>query len=246
MTTKKKDAPEASVNSSTPYGPIEKDNTAVKVVLFVVIGFGLFFVVLLMLIFNVFHAFLNFSVSVEDHGPDGGNLSVMVDGDELHISNGFGDGVDINDMSRYAISFEEGSVSVYDKVSNLSLYGYTMSAEDANKNVEAQSRVDNLLLTKGDAGDMKISVLNRGDSEAKANECVLVGVEFSMDGISVYGDIKIGSTVNDVKSVFGEPSNVTATENGGVMRYEESSSESNYYEFTIKDGKVSNIKWQVK
>lgn len=102
-----------------------------------------------------------------------------------------------------------------------------------------------------------VTPFNTKDSAIKVSEAVIGGIDISYvsakhdeksANFEVYGGIKLGSTEEEVKNVFGEPSLVSEStvldSTYKTYRYE---SEETYrkYIFTFnEEGKVSNIQWQ--
>lgn len=59
----------------------------------------------------------------------------------------------------------------------------------------------------------------------------------------VYGSIKLGSTMDDVKAVFGEPSTTAESDTYTVYRYESDETYRRYIFTFNEEGKVKTIEW---
>ena len=106
--------------------------------------------------------------------------------------------------------------------------------------------------TSDNKSSFDVTPYNITDSSVKVPDSVIGGFDISdfelrynpkLSEIEVYGGIKLGSTEEELKDAFGEPSSVTDLDTSKTYYYE-STDVYRDYKFTIKEGKVTSIEWQ--
>lgn len=161
----------------------------------------------------------------------------------------------IDDNDSYFILIGGKKFSAGDKISALSSVGYKVKESDANVEVPANKYMIGAgqMLTSEDKRSFHVTPYNPTSSSSKVSEAVIGEVSLSYDNtkydkklaeIEVYGGIKLTSTMEEVKKVFGEPSSVTEGSTSTTYRYESEETYRNYKFIFDKEGKLSGIAWQ--
>ncbi len=163
--------------------------------------------------------------------------------------------IDINDSKSYFFVVKGKKYYAGDKISELTSSGFTFNKTGSEKEIPANG----YLIGGGSVQNsdkrtvFNITPYNNTNAKIKGAEASIGG--FSVDNygykylsgdVEIFGGITIGTAMEDVKTVFGEPSKTTegTSSNGPTYTYEAKAS---YRYFIIgfdKDGKVSSIKWQ--
>lgn len=154
----------------------------------------------------------------------------------------------IDKNESYFFIYNGVKINAGDKISSLSTAG--LSVRDVHRDVEVKSKdrrsceITNL----ENKSIFNLTAYNKESAASKLSDTWVGGVTISTVGaerdskvaqMEVYGGIKLGSTVEELKKVFGEPDK-SSTEKEYVY---ESKVVSRYFRFDIKDGKVSGITW---
>lgn len=168
------------------------------------------------------------------------------------------DAIDNND--NYYVSIKGKKFKVGDKISDLKEVGLKQQDRVLSEKVKKNTYVIGAGSILNDAGKRVINLTpyNPTDDTITVADAVIGGCEvgdylyskidkevLDLD-VEVGGGIKLGSTLEDVKKVFGETDTTYTAESLGYTKYTYKSKKIyKSYEFTIdKDGKVSKIYWQ--
>ncbi len=166
----------------------------------------------------------------------------------------------IDNNDNYYVKIKGQKFNVGDKISDVSKVGLEQDSRVLSEKVAKNT----YMIGAGRIYDSNKKIVcnltpyNSTDSEITVADAVIGGVEvgdYQYDKISdevlaldieIVGGIKLGSSYDDVKKVFGETDKVYESETLGYKTYTYKSKEIyRSYEFTIdKDGKVSKIRWQ--
>ena len=167
------------------------------------------------------------------------------------------DAIDNND--NYYISIKGKKFKVGDKISDLKEVGLKQQDRVLSEKVKKNTYVIGAGSIVNEAGKRVCSITpyNPTDDTITVADAVIGGCEVGeyeyskidkdvLDLDIEVGGIKLGSTLEDVKKVFGETDNTYTADSLGYTKYTYKSKEVyRSYEFTIdKDGKVSEIYWQ--
>lgn len=166
----------------------------------------------------------------------------------------------IDNNDNYYVKIKGQKFNAGDKISDVSKVGLEQDSRVLSEKVAKNT----YMIGAGRIYDSNKKIVcnltpyNSTDSEITVADSVIGGVEvgdYQYDKISeevlaldieIVGGIKLGSSYDDVKKVFGETDKVYESETLGYKTYTYKSKEIyRSYEFTIdKDGKVSKIRWQ--
>ena len=166
--------------------------------------------------------------------------------------------IDNNDNYMFKIKGE--TFKAGDKIADLAKVGLTQTEKVSDTDVKKNTYMIGAGSVNNAAGKRVINVTpyNITEETIKVKDAVIGGFEageyeygripqevLDLD-IEVAGGIKFGSTLEDIKAVFGEPTREYFAESLGYTSYTFSSKEIyRSYEFTIgKDGKLGKINWQ--
>lgn len=161
----------------------------------------------------------------------------------------------INDNQSYYVSIDGKKYFAGDKIETLTEVGYHLRDREQDEEVPANKYMIGAGYMQNDENKtvFHVTPFNIESSVIKIADAIIGG--FSMGdsyakndersaNFEVYGGIKLGADMEEVKSIFGEPSNTTETTNSVVYRYESSEVYRNY-KFTFnKENKVTEISWQ--
>lgn len=161
----------------------------------------------------------------------------------------------INDNQSYYVSIDGKKYFAGDKIASLTEVGYHLRDREKGEEVPANKYMIGAGYMQNDKNKtvFHVTPFNIESSVIKIADAIIGG--FSMGesyakndersaNFEVYGGIKLGADVEEVKSIFGEPSNMSETTNSVVYRYESSEVYRNY-KFTFnKENKVTDISWQ--
>lgn len=161
----------------------------------------------------------------------------------------------INDNQSYYVSIDGKKYFAGDKIESLTEVGFHLRDREKDEEVPANKYMIGAGYMQNDENKtvFHVTPFNIESSAIKITDAIIGG--FSMGdsytkndersaNFEVYGGIKLGADMEEVKSIFGEPSNTSETTNSVVYRYESSEVYRNY-KFTFnKENKVTEISWQ--
>lgn len=159
----------------------------------------------------------------------------------------------LDDNESYFFSIDGKKFYAGDEISSLSAVGYNVRESETEEELPANKYMIGAGHMENSNGDSVFSLtpFNPTDSSVKVSESVIGGFDMGYVyakndetalNIEVYGGIKLGSTQDEVKEVFGEP---TSTTSDSTAYYYESEEVYRSYKFTFdEEGTVSNITWQ--
>lgn len=161
----------------------------------------------------------------------------------------------INDNQSYYVSIDGKKYFAGDKIASLTEVGFHLRDREQDEEVPANKYMIGAGYMQNDENKtvFHVTPFNIESSAIKITDAIIGG--FSMGdsyakndkrsaNFEVYGGIKLGADMEEVKFIFGEPSNTTETTNSVVYRYESSEVYRNY-KFTFnKENKVTEISWQ--
>lgn len=164
----------------------------------------------------------------------------------------------LNDDSSYFVIIDGKKFMAGDLIGDLSEVGYYMKSTEAEKALESDTYAIGVgyMMNSDNENIFNVTPYNNGASTVRLSETVIGG--FNLDyvwaknderssGFEVYGGIKLGSAMDEVKAVFGEPASVTeVTVLDKVSVYYEYESDETYrsYKFCFEEGIVTSISWQ--
>lgn len=166
----------------------------------------------------------------------------------------------IDNNDNYYVKIKGEKFNVGDKISNISKVGLEQDSRVLSEKVAKNTYMIGAgrIYNSNKKIVCNLTPYNSTGSEITVADAVIGGLEvgdYQYDKISdevlaldieVAGGIKLGSSYDDVKKIFGETEEVYEAEKLGYKKYTYKSKEIyRSYEFTIdKDGKVSKIGWQ--
>ena len=166
----------------------------------------------------------------------------------------------VEDNKNYFFTVKGEKFNVGDKMADISKVGLKQSSKALSQEVSKNTYVIGGGVIYNESDDMLFSIIpyNPTENTITIADAVIGGVEVGENqydnipkevldlNIEVYGGIKLGSSYEDVKRVFGETEDVYESESLGYKRYTYNSEQTyRYYEFTVdKNGKVSKIYWK--
>lgn len=161
----------------------------------------------------------------------------------------------INDDDSYFIIIDGQKFSAGDNIIDLSDIGYNLRESEASEKVPANK----FLIGAGGMRDLednlifKVIPFNPTESSVMLSDAVIGGIDLDdfakryndkVENLEVYGGVKLGFTEDELKEVFGEPSDISKGDNYHIYRYKSDDS-NRYYQFNFdEEGRVSRIKWQ--
>lgn len=160
----------------------------------------------------------------------------------------------INSTKSYYIMIDGEKFYAGDEIANFSEVGYEMEEDAKELELESDTYMIGTIYMENEAGEsiFDITPFNDGKSTVELSEAFIGGIRLDEHDakdderaadFEVYGGIKLGSTMDEVKAVFGEPTNLTERETYTVYRYE---SDETYRKYTFtfnEEGKVKTIEW---
>jgi|AKZA01.1.fsa_nt_gi hypothetical protein len=161
----------------------------------------------------------------------------------------------INDNDSYFIIIDGKKFSAGDNIIDLSDVGYNLRESEASEQVPANKFLIGAGSMRDSENNSIFSVVpfNPTASSVMLSNAVIGGIELNVfatryndkvENIEVYGGVKLGFTEEELKEVFGEPSNINTGDNYSVYRYN-SDETYRHYKFRFdEEGKVSSIEWQ--
>ena len=162
--------------------------------------------------------------------------------------------VDIKDNKSYYFVIDGKKYNVGDKISSLSQVNLKLSSSAGEKELQKYGYLIGRcsVLDSKNKEVLQITPYNNSESKIKASEAVIGGFNLTKydyenfsGTIEICNGITIGTSLEDVKAVFGEPTKITEATayNGPTYVYD---AKSNYMEFVFafsKEGKVERINW---
>lgn len=166
----------------------------------------------------------------------------------------------IDNNENYFVIINGEKFNAGDKISEVSKVGLKQSSKVLDQKVSKNTYMIGAgsLYNSNNKTVCNMTPFNPTDSTITVADAVIGGLEvgdYQYDKISdevlalnveVCGGIKLGSSYDDVKKVFGETDDIYTADKLGYKKYTYKSEEVyRSYEFTIdKDGKVSKIYWK--
>ena len=165
----------------------------------------------------------------------------------------------LNDNDSYFILINGKKFYAGDKISDLKSVNYSISNNEIDEDVPAKKYLigAGTIVTSENKRTFNVTPYNPTASSVKVPDSVIGGISISDSNIrydenlskfEVYGGIKLGSTIDEVKKVFGEPSwsSEGKTTYSSTISYRYYSDETyRDYSFTFnEEGKVSGMSWQ--
>ena len=166
----------------------------------------------------------------------------------------------IDDNKNYFITIKGEKFNVGDKIADVSKVGLKLSSKVLEEKISKNTYMigAGYIYNENDKEVCNMTPYNPTGDTVTVADSVIGAVEvgdYQYDEISqdildldieVCGGIKLGSSYDDVKKIFGETDDVYESESLGYKKYSYKSEEVyRYYEFTVdKDGKVSKIYWK--
>jgi hypothetical protein len=161
----------------------------------------------------------------------------------------------INDNDSYFIIIDGKKFYAGDKIADLSSVGYNLKPEEATEEIPANRFIIGAGRMVNTAGQNSFDTtpFNKTSSSIQVSDSVIGAININYFWVKddeksvnfeIYGGIKLGSTEEEVKKVFGEPSSIH--ESDITKRYTYKSEElQRDFEFEFdKDDKVSIMKWR--
>lgn len=163
--------------------------------------------------------------------------------------------IDIKVNSSYYFVVNGKKYNVGDKVSSLESSNLKMNSTGAAKELQKYGYLisGGSILNSENKTVFDITPYNNGQEKVKASETVIGGFKLDKYGyknfsgsIEICNGITIGTSIDDIKAVFGEPTKKTeaTSYSGPTYTYD---AKSNYMQFNFafdKDGKAERISWQ--
>lgn len=185
-------------------------------------------------------------------------LSILVAG--LCVLAGCGGGTGdggadfINNNKSYYIMIDGEKFYAGDEIANFSEVGYELEEDAKDLGLESDTYMIGTIYMENEAGEsiFDITPFNDGKSTVKVSEAFIGGIRLNeydakdderAAAFEVYGGIKLGSTMDEVKDVFGEPGMTSEGETYTVYRYESDETYRGYIFTFNEEGKVKTIEW---
>lgn len=161
----------------------------------------------------------------------------------------------IDNNKSYFIMIDGDKFYAGDKIEKLSNVGYNVKSSEASQDIPANKYMIGAgsMMNSEDKRIFSVTPFNTNNSPTKVSDAVIGGIDISYSSaknddksanFEVYGGIKLGSTEEEVKKVFGEPTSVYEGSNYKSYKYE-SDEVYRSYDFRFNaDGKVSDIEWK--
>lgn len=168
--------------------------------------------------------------------------------------------VDVNLNEDYFFMIKNNKFKAGDKISNIASVGLKQDSRVVDQKIGKKTYLigGGTIYNSNDKSVLNITPFNASDEEITAKDAVIGGFEigsYDYDSIenevldldiSIVGGIKLGSTYEEVTSVFGTTDNTYYAESLGYTVYTfKSDKVYRSFEITVdKNNKVSRIKWQ--
>lgn len=158
----------------------------------------------------------------------------------------------INNNDSYFLIIAGKKFKAGDKITDLSAVGYNLKASEASQKLPANKYMIGAgnMMNSSNKNIFDVTPFNTKSSTIMISDSVIGGVSINYTwakddkksaNFEVYGGIKLGSTKEQVKKVFGEPS---TTSSESTYTYNSDETYRNY-KFTFnEEGKVSDIVWK--
>lgn len=166
----------------------------------------------------------------------------------------------VNDNNSYFFIIDGEKFSAGDKIADVSKVGYSLKSDELTEEIPANTYMIGAggMMNSEEKAIFDLTPFNTKDSSIKASDAVIAGFELRYvsakhdersANFEVYGGLKLGSTEEEVKDIFGEPSSVNEIESVAgepTSKYCTYASDDVYrsYEFVFEEGKVSGIEWK--
>jgi len=160
----------------------------------------------------------------------------------------------INNNKQYYFIYDGKKFIAGDPIKNVESVGLKLRDSEKNESVKANTYMIGAGYIQNAEHKSEFHITPYNDTKEKVliPETKIGG--FYLDGdnlkndpklanVEVYGGIKIGSSEEDVKKVFGEPSSKYETTSWTTLSYKSKEVYRNF-EFRVKDGKVIYMGWQ--
>lgn len=161
----------------------------------------------------------------------------------------------INNNNSYYFIIDGEKYTAGDKISELDKVGLATRDSEKDQNVPANKYMigAGYMVNSNKKTVIQVTPYNTQSVEAKVSNSCIGGVVIDannaknderLSNVEIYGGIKLGSSEEDVKRVFGEP---TSKYEGTTYNSYTYKSDEVYRSFEIridKEGKVSYMKWQ--
>ncbi len=160
----------------------------------------------------------------------------------------------INSTKSYYIMIDGEKFYAGDELANFSEVGYEIEEDARDLEIESDTYMIGAIYMENEAGDriFDINPFNHKSSTVELSDAFLGGIRLNAydaekdertASFEVYGGIKLGSTMDEVKDVFGEPSMTTESDTYTVYRYESDETYRRYIFTFNEEGKVKTIEW---
>ena len=155
----------------------------------------------------------------------------------------------IDDNESYYFIYDGVKIKAGDEMSSISSANLSVRDTQREKEINSKSYSTIEITNAKDTSVFNATAYNKDSSTVTVLDSWVGGLHVDTRGVSrdekvadmeVYGGIKVGSTIEELKSVFGEPDEESSSDDEYVY---ESKEVSRYYRFDIKDGKVTGITW---
>lgn len=161
----------------------------------------------------------------------------------------------LDDNKSYLFIIDGKKIYAGDKISSLSKFGYNIREKEKDQEVPANKYMIGAGNMTNETNSILFSVTpyNIESSAVKVTDAVIGGFRLSKSyakndekamNIEVYGKIKLGSTMEEVEKVFGQPESKNEGTGYTTYRYK---SEEVYRNYTIRfdeNNVVDSIEWQ--
>lgn len=161
----------------------------------------------------------------------------------------------LDDNKSYLFIIDGKKIYAGDKISSLSKFGYNIREKEKDQEVPANKYMIGAGNMTNETNSIIFSVTpyNIESSAVKVTDAVIGGFRLSKSyakndekamNIEVYGKIKLGSTMEEVEKVFGQPESKNEGTGYTTYRYK---SEEVYRNYTIRfdeNNVVDSIEWQ--
>lgn len=162
----------------------------------------------------------------------------------------------LDDNKSYFFSIDGQKFYAGDDISSLSAVGYTVPESEADEELPAGKYMIGAGHMENANGDsvFDITPYNPTDASVKVSESVIGGFSTSYVwakddetalNIEIYGGIKIGSTKEEVETVFGEPTSISESSMGSTYYIYESDEVYRSYKIQLNsEGTVEGFEWK--
>lgn len=160
----------------------------------------------------------------------------------------------INDNDSYFIIIDGKKFYAGDKIADLSSVGYNLKPQEATEEIPANRFIIGAGRMVNSAGQSSFSTtpFNKTSSSIQISDSVIGGINIQYIWVKddekslnfeIYGGIKLGSTAEEVKKVFGKPSSIHEFDVSKKYTYKSEEFQRDFeFDFDEED-KVSTIKW---